>query len=307
MILSKTINNKIQYFLSRFPSKEWSGPAWYSIVRDDEGFPKTFSLQHFHPLDLGHGTATDWEAKDFAKILKDSYTKHPKLKKCCVGLIHSHHSMGAYFSGTDEGTLEDMAPEENFYCSLVVATKKEKYAFAFSYLDQYKKKSLYKLDKDDILVNNGVKPVAEWEEIADGIEEDAKPVYSNFVNGYGKVTTPITKVVDKSQTKLPLTSTNGNPYQPYENYGYGAPYGGFWEDETVESQYGTKVHEFPIEVESLTSAESEEVEAIGKEFEKGTINWYAFKEEMEKVGLQPWHYYNLASIPIKERGEVSGK
>ena len=300
MTLSKTINNKIQYFLGEFPSKEWSGPAWYQINKDEDGFPTTFSLLHFHPLDLGHGTATAWDAQDFAKIIRESYQKHPKLKKCCIGLIHSHHTMGAFFSGTDEGTLEDMAPEENFYCSLVVASAKEKYAFAFSYLDQYKKKSLYKLDKEDIIVANGVKVVPEWKEIAEKIEKEAKTTFSwgghNSLNGYGKVHTPITSVVDKNQTNLPLAKPNPALSTEYDTP-YGVGYGS-------GMSYGFEEDAIAI-VESLTKAEVEEVMAIGEEFQLGTINWYHFKIEMNKMGLEPWHYFNINQIDVKEHGELS--
>ena len=35
-------------------------------------------------------------------------------------------------SGTDTKTLEEMAPDKGFYCSLVVATAKDPFAFAFA-------------------------------------------------------------------------------------------------------------------------------------------------------------------------------
>ena len=298
---------KIEYFLDKFPSKEWSGPAWYHISKDKEGFPATFQLMHFHPLDLGHGTATDWDAQDFAKIIRESYEKHPRLKKCCIGLIHSHHTMGAFFSGTDESTLEEMAPEENFYCSLVVASAKEKFAFAFSYLDQYKQGTLFKLDKSDIVLNSTGKEVPEWKEIADKIEKEAKVTSSyswqgntNYnVNGYGK---PVSVTqIDKNQTKLPLAKPNTvlstEEETPYGmGFGSGAPYGSGFDYDGQDD----------VLIDSLTKAEMEEVIAIGEEFQLGTINWYHFKIEMNKMGLQPWHYFNIHQIEEKERA-LNGK
>lgn len=171
--LSTAIQSKIKYFNSRFPSKEWSGPAWYSVKADEHGFPEEFTLRHFHPIDLGHGTATEWEAKDLAKILKQTYENFPRLKKCFIGLIHSHHTMGAFFSGTDTSTLEDMAPAEGFYASLVVATQKEPYAFAFSYRDQYGQSQCIEVDKEDI-IGTPIKAKDDWIEVADSIEKAAK-------------------------------------------------------------------------------------------------------------------------------------
>ena len=219
--------------------------------------------------------------------------------------------MGAFFSGTDESTLEDMAPKENFYCSLVVASQKDEYAFAFSYLDQYGKGNLYKIDKDDIVVSDGFKPVQEWVDIADGIEKEATTHTSVWtghmgVNGWGKpianyngTKQTVSNGVDPNQGKLPLVTASsvGSPYyDPYEEYG--VPLGGTTIDECIDAQYG--YHGIPTEIESLSIANIEEIEAIGAEFEGNTINWYTFKEEMNKMGLEPWHYFNLKDIPIKD-------
>lgn len=151
---------------------------------DEHGFPEEFTLKHFHPIDLGHGTATEWEAKDLAKILKQTYENFPRLKKCFIGLIHSHHTMGAFFSGTDTSTLEDMAPEQGFYASLVVATQKDPFAFAFSYRDQYGQPQCIEVDTDDI-VGAPVKAKDDWIDVADSIEKAAKTT-TTFVGRGGQ-------------------------------------------------------------------------------------------------------------------------
>ena len=177
--------NKVNYFLNKFPDKEWSGPAWYLTTKTDEdNFPTEFALAHFHPLDLGDTSSTEREAEDFAKILRATYKNYPKLKKCYTGLLHSHHSMGAFFSGTDTETLHEMAPRKGFYPSLVVSTKADKkFAFGISYLDQYKKCQVFigevKTEKPKIKVPK------EWTEIAKGIEEKAKTVVYAPANGWG--------------------------------------------------------------------------------------------------------------------------
>ena len=165
-------------------------------------------MSHFQPIDLGHGTATEWGAADLAKILRKTYSSHPKLKKCFLGLIHSHHSMGAFFSGTDSGTLKDMAPDIGFYCSLVVASEKDPFAFAISYKDQYGQAQLLELDESNI-VGPTVTANPEWIEIADGIEKDAKPKWDKTAKqqsflgagyGYG-VQTSATQSVDYTEVQ----------------------------------------------------------------------------------------------------------
>ena len=180
LIIPKKIHNKYTYLLNRFKDLEWSGPAWYKVKTDDDGFPKEWKIIHFHPLDLGSHAATEWEAKDLAAILKETYASMPSLKKAYMGLIHSHNTMGAFLSGTDTSTIQEMAPDEGFYGSLVVASGgKAMHAFGFGYKDQYKCAHSIEIDEDKIeIMIPGFKPEEEWIAIADKIEKDkpkAKP------------------------------------------------------------------------------------------------------------------------------------
>jgi DNA mismatch repair ATPase MutL len=95
-------------------------------------------MQYFHPLHLGTAGETDWDGKELLKVYKSLVAKFPEIGKTWIqGNVHSHHSMGAFFSQTDNQQLVDGA-NENFYGSLVVSTKAGKeYAFAISYPDQY--------------------------------------------------------------------------------------------------------------------------------------------------------------------------
>ena len=116
--------------------------------------------------------------------------------------------MGAFFSGTDSGTLKDMAPDIGFYCSLVVASEKDPFAFAISYKDQYGQAQLLELDESNI-VGPTVTANPEWIEIADGIEKDAKPKWDKTAKqqsflgagyGYG-VQTSATQSVDYTEVQ----------------------------------------------------------------------------------------------------------
>lgn len=174
LTIPKKIAHKYRYLLTRFKNTEWSGPAFYRIKTDDNGFPTEFKIVHFHPLDLGHGTSTDFDAGDVASILKETYQKYPSLKHCYIGLIHSHHTMGAFLSGTDKDTILDMAPNEGFYGSLVVASEgKATEAFGFSYIDQYGQAHAMILDEDDIEIQlPEYKVEDDWKEQADTIEKN---------------------------------------------------------------------------------------------------------------------------------------
>lgn len=127
----------------------------------------------FHPLDLGTSSSTEFEPKDLAKILKTNFAENPKLKKCTMGLIHSHHNMRAYFSSTDTETLHEHAPEKGFYCSLVVSKAVPKKAFAISWQDQYGFTNYYECDNSDI--QKPIIPInSKWEAIAEDIATKKK-------------------------------------------------------------------------------------------------------------------------------------
>jgi hypothetical protein len=181
------VYSKLNYFLKKFPSTEWSGPAWYKPhYKKGDKFPTGFTLIHFHPVDLGHGTATTIEAEDTAKILEKTWKNYPETEKCMMGIIHSHHSMGAFFSGTDKSCLKDNAPDENFYCSTVVASAKEKFAFALSYKDQYDKVHLIEAESKDINMTMPVdnKEQKKWETIAKKIEKSKEEtIVTRFYKG----------------------------------------------------------------------------------------------------------------------------
>lgn len=186
MSMTKKVYDKYNYLLTRFPDTEWSGPGWYKIKLNEQGYPDTIKLMHFHPLDLGGHASTEWEAKDFAKIMRKTYEDNPSLKSCYIGLIHSHHNMGAFLSGTDKATIEDNSPKEGFYCSLVVSSKPGKeLAFGFGYQDQYENIHVVEIDDINIPISHNVDPA--WVKEADIIEKANKPVRPTY-SGYSRYT-----------------------------------------------------------------------------------------------------------------------
>lgn len=166
--------------MSRFSTTEWSGPAWYKVKLNKDGFPIQWDLVYFVAADLGHFTSTEYHAKDIAIIAIKTLKNNPKLKndKTYMGMIHSHHNMGAYHSGTDEDTLQEMVPNEGFFGSLVVSsTVNKENAFAFSYRDQYKNITIINIDDVEVSAIYS----QEFSEEADAIERLAKINSKNSV------------------------------------------------------------------------------------------------------------------------------
>jgi len=172
LIITQQSQKHINYLLGRYKRTEWSGPAFYSVKYDENGFPEEWTLRGFVTLDLGDATSTEWDGEDWVKISKKIYDKHPDYQKCFMGLIHSHHGMGAFFSGTDKNQLEESANKVG-YPSLVVAHTKEKFAFGISYIDNFNQ--IHIIETKDIVVKTPkVKPLDEWVEYADEMDKKQK-------------------------------------------------------------------------------------------------------------------------------------
>lgn len=174
--------------MKRFPKDEWSGPAFYELKKDKDGVPVEWILHGFHPLDLGGSTSTEWDGEDFLKVRKQLLLDNPIYAKCYQGIIHSHHTMGAFLSGTDKGHIEESANLVG-YPSLVVASSGVPFAFGYSYIDQFKTVQMFEVEAKDIsLETPEVQPEQEWVKNADEIEKEKKssPVTTYFGNTQGR-------------------------------------------------------------------------------------------------------------------------
>ena len=71
-------------------------------------------------MDLGTGTFTDFKMDE---SVVGYIAENIDLFGCDMGLVHSHHSMGAFLSGTDSNTIRAEGNDTNCFVSLVVDTK----------------------------------------------------------------------------------------------------------------------------------------------------------------------------------------
>tara|TARA_Y100000356_G_C11240528_1_gene280639 strand:- start:144 stop:995 length:852 start_codon:yes stop_codon:yes gene_type:complete len=267
LIIPSTIWDKVLYFLKKFPSLEWSGPAWYSHEKDENGFPTEVKLEYFHPLHLGTASETDWDGKELIKIYKPLRKEFPEIGKSWVqGNIHSHHSMGAFFSGTDIQQCEDGA-NENFYYSLVVSTKPGKEVhFGVSYPDQFG--NVHVLEFDDIEIETLDNADKEWIDQAKYIKKNktktAPQLYTRKHNSYYKEQGTLFGVTNAEQ------ATNQNTKQDrYEE----------WMD--VMSYNNS----FGAEIEELGFAQWDAYDTLMLDYEKGRIKKNKLKKELKKIGV----------------------
>jgi len=177
------VMKKVNYLLRRFKNVEWSGPAWYRVLKKDgDGFPTKVRLEHFIPIHLGDGTSTELDGEELGKVLPKVYKKKPELGKCFMGLIHSHHTMGAFFSGTDKEAIYQESSKEGLYFSTVVASEKDKVVTAVGYKDQYGFPQMREGEVSNLLKE---KSEPEWRYEADKIEKKRKEEKKTTWGGHG--------------------------------------------------------------------------------------------------------------------------
>lgn len=124
LIISKEVQSQIMFLHNKIGDIEWSGLLFYSIVSGDISEPETLVLrtEKIYLMDIGVAAYTEFTPDE---TIVDFYDKYPESMTQKWGLIHTHHNMNTFFSGTDTDELKDNAGSHNFYLSLIVNHKSD--------------------------------------------------------------------------------------------------------------------------------------------------------------------------------------
>lgn len=122
LIVSPELEQKIRYYLDRFPRDEYSGTLFYTVSGSFETKDLVINAFDFLLQDIGTGGYTEFnQSPDVIGYM----VEHPELldEKVYQGLMHSHHILGAFFSGTDLATLGEEGTDRIHFVSLIIDTK----------------------------------------------------------------------------------------------------------------------------------------------------------------------------------------
>lgn len=117
MVITEEFLNRVRFLCRNISKEEWSGILWYDIegsIKDPENM--TITPREILLMDIG--TKVHTEYKFTSEVQKFIMSKN--LMLCKYGHIHSHNSMGVYFSGEDDAELNDNCLNHNYYVSLIV-------------------------------------------------------------------------------------------------------------------------------------------------------------------------------------------
>lgn len=122
LVVSEELEQKIRYYLGRFPNIEYSGTLFYKTTGSFETNDLVVNAIDFLLQDIGTGGYTEFnQSPDVIAYMVDN----PELlgEDVYQGLMHSHHTMGAFFSGTDTATLREEGSDRTHFVSLIIDTK----------------------------------------------------------------------------------------------------------------------------------------------------------------------------------------
>ena len=119
LIISKEVLAQVSYLHHKVGNIEWSGLVFYKIVSGDINDPATLVLkaERVYLMDIGSAAYTEFSPDE---SIVDFYQKYPEALTMKWGMLHTHHDMEAFFSGTDTEELKSNAGAHNFYLSLIV-------------------------------------------------------------------------------------------------------------------------------------------------------------------------------------------
>ena len=122
LIISEDLRKDIDYLHLKCPGLEWSGILLYNIQEGSISTPENLLIkaERLFLMDIGTSGSTEY---DYDESLLDMWEQIPDSENMKMGHIHTHHSMGIYFSETDMDELHDNAPNYNYYLSLIVGYK----------------------------------------------------------------------------------------------------------------------------------------------------------------------------------------
>ena len=120
LFVPRKVEEKIRYLIRKYPHTEWSGVLFYRHTGSFENGSLEIHCEDIYPMDLGSSGWTEFQmTSDVTSYIADNID----LFDCDTGLIHSHHTMGAFFSGQDTKTLQVEGNDTNCFVSLIVDTK----------------------------------------------------------------------------------------------------------------------------------------------------------------------------------------
>ena len=121
IVISKEVQNQIDFLHSKTVGKEWGGVFTYTAEGNISNLKDmVFTILNIYVMDVGTYSHTGYSYDGFSKLYKTIPDTDLDVR---IGTIHSHHNMGAFFSGEDMQEIANNSGIYDYYLCLVVDTK----------------------------------------------------------------------------------------------------------------------------------------------------------------------------------------
>ena len=182
LFINKEVFNKINLYHSIVGSIEWSGSILIKPEISDNVI--TYNVIDIIIECIGVSSSFETSPTEFK-----NFANNPEFDKCMIGLVHSHHSMGAFVSPVDEEELK----ESPFYpyISLVVAfnqrfVAKEAYKLEETYRTYtlFNGKSIKIKEENKVITFDLIVKIEGYDEVLEEVNviKSKKPDYFNNFN-----------------------------------------------------------------------------------------------------------------------------
>lgn len=119
MIISEHCLNQIKYTCWRISKVEWSGICLFKEVTGSIEKPEEFVIELVEIWPMSKDSQAYTEFNYDGEVLQ-FLMANPERMSLERGIIHSHHNMKTFFSGTDNSEMEENARHHNYYLSVIV-------------------------------------------------------------------------------------------------------------------------------------------------------------------------------------------
>lgn len=120
LIITEDVKKKIDQMHNRIGSVEWCGFIFYEKVKGNISQPETYVAKTTDIYMMDIGTHSYTESENHTDDIVSMVDRIPAYMENRYGLIHTHHNMSAFFSGTDTQELHDNVHLYSYYLSLIV-------------------------------------------------------------------------------------------------------------------------------------------------------------------------------------------
>lgn len=116
LVIPQEVEQKIRYLCAKVSTIEWSGILFYTYEGSLQNKDLKIICKDIFLKDIGSSGYTEFDVS----ADETSYMLDHDLLDCQTGLIHSHNTFSAFFSGTDLNTLNKEGRDTNSFVSLIV-------------------------------------------------------------------------------------------------------------------------------------------------------------------------------------------